>query len=176
MRDRMWPCRRSEWAGTRIELGRRTQLVFFIFQIKRFSSRFHAKEIKRPLPSSSLKLEPQPQEDKADPPGQVWILGWPHATFAFRSRRRDSRTLRPNLRQGQSKWDVRPGSALLRSSASLLVRLAPNFSVRPCRPDPTNPDQKPLKRLVDPTANGKKRRELYVGNLPQHKAQSPEMH
>jgi len=41
------------------------------------------------------------------------------------------------------------------------------------RPDPANPDQKPLKRLLDPTANGKKRRELYVGNLPQHKVDEP---
>ena len=40
------------------------------------------------------------------------------------------------------------------------------------RPDPADPDQKPLnlKRVVDPTGNAKKRRECYVGNLPQHKA------
>ncbi|CAE7464717.1 unnamed protein product [Symbiodinium necroappetens] len=93
--------RRSEWAGTRIELG----------------------------------LSPRHRSSSS------------RSRRRTRSRRRDSRTLRPNLRQGQSKWDVRP--------------------------DPTNPDQKPLKRLVDPTANGKKRRELYVGNLPQHKVDEP---
>ncbi|CAE7692290.1 unnamed protein product [Symbiodinium sp. CCMP2456] len=93
--------RRSEWAGTRIELG----------------------------------LSPRGRSSSS------------RSRRRTRSRRRDSRAARPNLRQGQSKWDVRP--------------------------DPTNPDQKPLKRLLDPTANGKKRRELYVGNLPQHKVDEP---
>ncbi|CAE7198334.1 unnamed protein product [Symbiodinium microadriaticum] len=93
--------RRSEWAGTRIELG----------------------------------LSPRHRSSSS------------RSRRRTRSRKRDSRPVRPNLRQGQSKWDVRP--------------------------DPTNPDQKPLKRLVDPTANGKKRRELYVGNLPQHKVDEP---
>jgi len=93
--------RRSEWAGTRIELG----------------------------------LSPRGRSNSS------------RSRRRTRSRRRDSKTSRPNLRQGQSKWDVRP--------------------------DPANPDQKPLKRLLDPTANGKKRRELYVGNLPQHKVDEP---
>ena len=105
---------------------------------------------------------------------RIWAgVGTGLATFAFRSRRRDSKTSRPNLRQGQSKWDVRPGSARLRFTPFSSGR-SKSLAVTPCRPDPANPDQKPLKRLLDPTANGKKRRELYVGNLPQHKAHAPE--
>lgn len=40
------------------------------------------------------------------------------------------------------------------------------------RPDPTDPDQKLLSQrgLMDSFLGGKKRRECYVGNLPQNKA------
>ncbi|CAE6920129.1 unnamed protein product [Symbiodinium natans] len=103
--------RRSEWAGTRIELG--------------LSSRG------RRSPSSSRKRRRRRSSTAPRTP----------RTLEVPKERRTN--LRLRAAQGQSKWDVRP--------------------------DPTNPDQQPMKLLLDPTANGKKRRECYVGNLPQHK-------
>lgn len=43
------------------------------------------------------------------------------------------------------------------------------------RPDPTDPDQKLLSQrgLMDSVLGGKKRRECYVGNLPQNKVDEP---
>lgn len=46
------------------------------------------------------------------------------------------------------------------------------------RPDPSDPDQKLLSQrgLMDSVAGGKKRRECYVGNLPQNKAAFKSLH